>query len=62
MKARMYCEKCDKEYMTEIEFISDITWECEFCKSDRTWVREFIYDEPQTEFKLNGRGGCGKPK
>ena len=59
-KVKLYCNECDEEFYQNVEYISDINWICPKCKSDRTWLREYIGENiNDREIKL-GKGGCGR--
>lgn len=58
-KANIYCEKCNKWYKIDFEYISELFGiRCLKCNSDRTWFGDIEgNDEDPIEM---GRGGCSQ--
>jgi len=57
--ATLYCDKCEKEQIVEINNSSDLFYiVCPVCKSEKVWIRDtgLVAD---WEIEL-GRGGCSQ--
>ena len=57
--AIILCDKCEKEYKIEFEYISDVIgMNCPECNSDKIWYMKFVqHDEDSTPLVM-GRGGA----
>jgi len=59
---KILCDKCDNIYEQDIQYISDINWNCPKCNSRETAIIEFEDDEPDDSQIVMGKGGCGKQR
>lgn len=62
-KIEFVCDNCNKKFIVIYKEIADLQGlVCKFCKSDKLFIKEFIYEkEPdRTPIKLGDRG-CGTP-
>jgi len=60
MKVEIVCDECNKKYMIDCIYISEIFGiKCPKCNSDKTWITEIIDGNNNEEITL-GRGGCSQ--
>ncbi len=61
IKAKILCDKCEKEYNIEIEEVSDLFGiTCPKCNSDETWIMDIDAGITTNEDVVLGKGGCGQ--